>query len=148
MHFSIHGLAYLAGVTLFLVLASYPFRKRLRVKTTSVLCPTAQMPAEVRLDSDARIQSCSRIAHLESCSQSCTPQLQFSADNLSEFVAKHEGKKCASCGRGLTADEWYKSRVTADTEMLGECHDSALSRISKTTARPLCFTCYQALGAE
>jgi hypothetical protein len=108
--------------------------------------PTAQLPAEVRLNSDAGIESCSRMPYPESCSQNCTSQLQFSPDNLSEFVEKHEGKKCASCGTNLTGEEWYKSRLTAHTR-IRERSPLPAARIT-TKALPVCFTCYQAFGAE
>jgi hypothetical protein len=147
LHFSIHVLAYIVGATLFLVFASYLFRKRLAaVKKTSVLCPTAQLPAEVRLNSDTGIESCSRMPYPESCSQNCTSQLQFSPDNLSEFVEKHEGKKCASCGTNLTGEDWYKSRLTAHTR-IPEGSPSPAARMT-TKAQPVCFACYQAFGAE
>ena len=136
MHFPIYALAYIAGVMSFLVLAGYLVRKHLRaVKKATVVCPTAQLPAEVRFHSDGHIESCSRLPSSEDCSQTCAPQLQFSADELSEFAAKYEGQNCTCCGTALTRDDWYKSRLAIPTP------------VSKTRAQPICFTCYQTNGA-
>lgn len=126
MHFPINVLTYMRGVaSLF----------RAVKKTSVVVCPTAQLPAEVGLDSDARIESCSRWPDLEGCSQICAPQLQFSADNLSEFAVKYEGKHCASCGTVLTRDDWYGSRLAIPTV-----------HTVTPNAHPICFACNQARG--
>jgi hypothetical protein len=148
LHIPIHVLAFVAGGGLFLTLVGLLFRKRLRnlKKTTSVACPTVQLPAEIGLGSDGRIESCSRWPRLEDCSQTCTPQLQFSAENLSEFVAKYEGRSCTSCGTVLTGDDWYRSRLaipTAHTGTPGMHQGSSSSSASTTKNRPsICFTCW------
>src|ERR1700746_4202805 len=56
-------------------------------KTTVVICPTAELPAKVGLDSVERLESCSRWPELEGCSQACMPQVKFSAEDLEEFTA-------------------------------------------------------------
>jgi hypothetical protein len=124
MHFPINVMTYIRGV------ASHFRAVR---KTSVVICPTAQLPAEVGLDSDARMESCSRWPHLEGCSQTCTPQFQFSAEDLSEFAAKYEGKHCASCGKVLTRDDWYRSRLAIPT-----------AHTATPDADPICFACNQA----
>jgi hypothetical protein len=148
LHLGIHLLPYVAGVASFLVLAMHLFRKHRRaVRKTTVVCPAAQLPAEVRSHSDGRIDSCSRLPDTEQCSQSCAPQLQFSADDLSEFTAKYEGKNCASCGTALTKDDWYKSRLAtsmADNGASGTRSTPYSPTVSKTKAQPICFACYQA----
>jgi hypothetical protein len=109
-------------------------------KTSVVVCPTAQLPAEVGLHSDASIESCSRWPHLEGCSQTCAPQLHFSAENLSEFAVRHEGKHCISCGTVLTLDDWYRSRLATLTA------NAATPQIATPNAHPICFACNQARG--
>src|ERR1700746_3238250 len=79
-------------------------------KTTVVICPTAELPAQVRLHSVERLESCSRWPELQGCNQACLPQVKFSAEELVDFTARYEGEKCA-CGGVLTADDWYKSRL-------------------------------------
>ncbi len=106
---------------------------RAATSTSVVVCPTAQLPANVRLRSDGSIESCSRRPQLEGCSQTCSPQLQFSADNLNEFVMKYEGKHCVSCGAVLTRDDWYKSRLTIPMK-----HPTTLN------THPICSACSQA----
>ena len=119
-----------------------------RDKTTVVICPTAGLPAEVRLDLDRRTESCSRWPELQVCSQSCMAQLQFSAEDMNDFAAHYEGKKCASCGAVLTRDDWYKSRLAAldpKTEMPeipGIVRPSLLSIRQNTDL--ICSTCYGA----
>jgi len=148
LHIPIYVLASMAGVASFLTLISLLFCKRLRAvkKTTVVVCPTEQLPAEVGLRSDSRIESCSRWPRLEGCGQTCSPQLQFLAEDLSEFAAKYEGKNCASCGTVLTQDDWYRSRLaisTAHTGTAGMHQDSPSSSASTTNnGHPICFTCW------
>ena len=55
-----------------------------RDKTTVVVCPTVELPAEVRVTLDQGIESCSRWPELQVCSQSCMAQLQFSAEDLND----------------------------------------------------------------
>ncbi len=149
LHFGLHFLPYIVGLVCFLVLAIHLFRRHLRgVKKTTVVCPATNLPAEVRSGGwDGRIDSCSRLPDTEQCSQSCAPQLQFSAEDLSEFTAKYEGRNCASCGSALTKDDWYKSRLATaivDTGASATHPTSSSSPVSKTRAQPICFTCYQA----
>jgi hypothetical protein len=82
-------------------------------RTTVVICPTAKLPAEVGVDPANRLESCSRWPGLGDCLQACMPQVEFSAEGLEDFTARHEGKKCTSCGEVLTREHWYTSRLTA-----------------------------------
>lgn len=79
-------------------------------KTTVVICPMAELPAEVGLDPASRMASCSRWPESQACSQACMPQVKFSAEELKDFTARNESNKCA-CGEALTADDWYKNRL-------------------------------------
>ncbi len=117
-----------------------------RARTTVVICPTRELPAEVELALDHRMESCSRWPELQGCSQSCTPQVQFSPEDLNDFAARYEGKECASCGAVLSRDDWYKSRLAAlDTqagtpEILGGVRPSFFSITANSD--PICSTCY------
>jgi|SRR5271157_2884499 len=119
-----------------------------RDKTTVVVCPTVELPAEVRVTLDQGIESCSRWPALPGCNQGCTPQVQFSPDDLNDFAARYEGKKCASCGAVLTRDDWYKSRMAAPDAKTGaldlprSVHPSFLS--TPENGDPICSTCYGA----
>jgi hypothetical protein len=124
---------------------------RRRDKTTVVICPTMELPAEVGLDPDLRMESCSRWPELQSCSQSCMPQVQFSAEDLNDFAARYDGKKCSSCGTALARDDWYKSRLavletyTGAPEIPGVVRPSIFS--TAETSDPICSACYAAKGA-
>ncbi len=121
---------------------------RRRGKTTVVICPTMTLPAEVGLDSDLHLESCSRWPEMQSCSQSCMPQVQFSAEDLDEFAARYEGKKCASCGAVLTRDDWYKSRLAVLETTTGVPKIPRVVRPSffsiPGTSDPICSACYGA----
>ncbi len=80
-------------------------------KTTVVVCPPLQMPAEIGLDRDNRMESCSRLPESGECSESCMAQVQFSAEKATDFAARYEGKKCTSCGVALTQSDWYRNRL-------------------------------------
>src|ERR1019366_6438286 len=112
---------YVAGMAAFLGFLSLGARGilRRRQKTTVVICPTMKLPAEVGLDPEFRMESCSRWPELQSCSQSCMPQVQFSAEDLNDFAARYEGKKCSSCGTALarttgTRVGWRSLRPTPE----------------------------------
>ncbi len=144
---------YVAGMAAFLGFLSMGARGilRRRHKTTVVICPTMKLPAEVGLDPELRMESCSRWPELQSCSQSCMPQVQFSAEDLHDFAAHYEGKKCSSCGTALTRDDWYKSRLavlennTGVPKIPGADRPSILS--VPETCDPICSACYAAKGA-
>ena len=145
---------YTAGLASFLRLLSLGARGILRRgdRTTVVICPTMKLPAEVGLDSDLHIESCSRWPELQSCSQSCMPQVQFSAEDLNDFAARYEGKKCGSCGTALTRDDWYKNRLavletsTGVPKIPGAVRSSFFS--IPETRDPICSACYQALRSK
>src|SRR5664279_5030360 len=60
---------------------------RLVRKTCVVVCPTAKLPAEVKLDTSLGLESCSRWSEDLDCAQTCAPQIQFSSESLEDFVA-------------------------------------------------------------
>jgi hypothetical protein len=117
-------------------------------KTTVVICPTLKLPAELGLDSDVCMESCSRWPELQICSQSCMPQIQFAAEDLNDFAARYEDKKCGSCGTALTRDDWYKSRLavletnTGVPKIPGVVRPSSFS--IPETSDPTCSACYGA----
>lgn len=141
---------YTAGMAAFLGFLSLSARGilRRRDKTTVVICPTMKLPAEVGLDPELRMESCSRWPELQGCSQSCMPQVQFSAEDLNDFAARYEGKKCSSCGTALTRDDWYKSRLAVlqtnpgVPDIRGGVPPSVLS--VPETGDPICSGCYGA----
>lgn len=141
---------YTAGMAAFLGFLSLSARGILRRgdKTTVVICPTAKLPAAVGLDPELRMESCSRWPELQSCSQSCMPQVQFSAEDLNDFAARYDGKKCSSCGTPLTRDDWYKSRLavleinTGVPETPGVVPPSFFS--AAESGDPICSGCYGA----
>jgi len=92
---------------------SLSWKLRLRQKTSVVVCPTAKLPAEVKLDTNLRLESCSRWPEYGDCAQTCTSQIQFSPESLEGFVAIYEGRRCARCGAVLTAMDWYDNRLGA-----------------------------------
>lgn len=141
---------YAAGVASFWRLLGLGARGivRRRGRTTVVICPAMKLPAEVGLDPDLHMESCSRWPELQSCSESCMAQVQFSAEDLNDFAARCEGKKCASCGAALTRDDWYKSRLAALETTTGAPKIPAVVRPSffsiPETSDPICSACYGA----
>lgn len=119
-----------------------------RGETAVVVCPTAAMPAEVGLDGDRRMESCSRWPKLKGCNESCMPQVHFSAEGVDDFTARYENKNCASCGALLTLDDWYKSRLAAvytKTETPGAPMVVRSSSVEKPQdGDPMCSGCYAA----
>ena len=119
---------------------------RRRGKTTVVICPPMKLPAEVELGRDLRIGSCSRWPESLSCSQSCMPQAQFSAEDLNDFAARYKGKKCVSCGTALSRDDWYKSRLTLEPNAGVPTIPGVVrpSLFNPETSDPICSACYGA----
>jgi hypothetical protein len=143
---------YTAGIAAFSGFLSLGARGilRRRDKTTVVICPTAKLPAEVGLDPELRMESCSRWPELQSCSQSCLPQVQFSAEDLNDFAARYDGKKCSSCDTGLTRDDWYKSRLAVLETNTGVPKTPGVRPSffsTPETGDPICSACYAAKGA-
>ena len=113
-------------------------------KTTVVICPTAELPAEVGLDPVHGMESCSRWPELQSCSQACMPQVKFSAEELVDFTARYEGNKCAPCGVVLTRDDWYQSRLAAlDPKIATTDIPGPQPRSFPVVRSPICSTCYR-----
>jgi hypothetical protein len=113
-------------------------------KTTVVICPTAELPAQVGLDPLHGMESCSRWPELEGCSQACLPQVKFSAEELGDFTARYEGKKCASCDVVLTRDDWYQSRLEAlDPKTATADMFEPLPHSFNEDSALICSTCYR-----
>jgi len=112
-------------------------------KTTVVICPTAELPAQVGLDPLHGMESCSRWPELQGCSQACMLQVKFSAEDLEDFAARYEGKKCGSCGEVLTRDDWYQSRLAAlDSETATTDIPVSLPRSFPEDSALVCSVCY------
>lgn len=114
-------------------------------KTTVVICPTAELPAMVALDPVQGVESCSRWPEFEQCTQRCMAQVQFSADDLQEFLERYEGRNCASCGAVLTAGDWYNSRMAAveaetATPEIPRANGGSFSEYGA----PICSSCFRA----
>ena len=60
---------------------------RLSRKTCVVVCPTAKLPAEVKLDTSLGLESCSRQSEYGDCAQTCAPEIESSSESLEDFVA-------------------------------------------------------------
>ena len=119
---------------------------QLRQKTTVVVCPTAKLPAEVKLDTNLRMESCSRRADFADCTETCMPQIQFSPDGLEDFAARYGGKPCLCCGAALKEEDWYKNRLDAlrsDGEMPTPNKFPLTVFIApEGNKSPLCSACY------
>jgi hypothetical protein len=114
-------------------------------KTTVVICPTAELPAQVGLDPAQGMESCSRWPKLQGCSQSCMPQVKFSGEELVEFTARYEGKKCTSCGAVLTRNDWYQTRLAAlDPKTATVDIPGSLPRSFLEDSAPSCSACHRA----
>ena len=111
-------------------------------KTTIVICPTAELPAQIAVDAEQRMESCSRWPQLERCSQTCMPQVQFSADTLQEFLARYEGKSCTLCGATMNAYDWYESRLAAIEEKAAPRGGERVSLLSPSESAPICANCF------
>jgi hypothetical protein len=123
---------------------------RLVRKMCVVVCPTAKLPAEVKLDTSLGLESCSRWSEDLDCAQTCAPQIQFSSESLEDFVAIYGGRKCACCGAVLTAQDWYNNRLAA-LRSSGETPDT--SRVLLTVSitpedkkAPACSVCFSAIN--
>ena len=112
-------------------------------KTTVVVCPANELPAEVSLDEGLRMEACSRWPHAGECTQACIPQVQFSPESLEDFAATHGGEQCAGCGTVLTREDWYNSRLGA-VQRTGGAPDKVAKTIIAAQAKksPLCSACY------
>ena len=117
-----------------------------RKSTTVVVCPPARFPAKVELDAANQVESCSRWNDLqEACSVACSPQIQFSAQELQDFKAQQEGKKCSSCDGALTAEDWYRNRLTVFQPSTEGCEVAKVQhQLSPEDRFPLCSNCYGA----
>jgi hypothetical protein len=113
-------------------------------KTTVVICPTAKLPAEVGLDPVDHLESCSRWPELQGCSQDCVPQVKFSAEDLKDFTARYEDKKCTSCGAVLTREDWYNTRLRAlDPKAATENVPGSRGPSDPESSGPVCANCYR-----
>lgn len=98
------------------------------------------MPAAVTLDADNRLQACSRRADEATCSEDCTPQLQYAAEDLEEFLRRNGGKSCGVCGKPIGADDWYKSRLAAAHMARLDSH-GVQPDAAPGSALPICCDC-------
>ena len=105
-----------------------------------------ELPAEVNLDTNLHIESCSRSLEIEDCTQDCAPQVQFSPDSLEHFAAMHGGEQCACCGTVLTAEDWYNNRLGAVRSTGGAPTPDKVPQTvciaSEDKKPPLCSACY------
>lgn len=114
-------------------------------KTTVVICPSAQLPAQAGLDTLQRMDSCSRWPELEGCRQACMLQIRYSAEELHDFVARYEGKQCTSCGALMTGDDWYRNRLAALEAETARPNRLGYPSLSfRDASAPICSTCYGA----
>ena len=95
------------------IMQNHDLELRPSQKVCVVVCPEEKMPAEVKLDTSLGLESCSRWSEYGDCAQTCVPQLEFSSENLEDFVAIYGGRRCACCGAVLTAQDWYNNRLDA-----------------------------------
>ena len=121
---------------------------RLVRKTCVVVCPTAKLPAEVKLDTSLGLESCSRWSEYEDGAQTCAPQIEFSSESLEDFVAIYGGRRCARCAAVLTATDWYNNRLGA-LRSAGETPDHSRVPLAapitpKDMRFPVCAVCYSA----
>jgi hypothetical protein len=117
-------------------------------RTCVVVCPTAKMPAKVKLDANLGLESCSRWPEYGNCAQTCMPQIQFSPESLEDFVAIYGGCRCACCGAVLMATDWYDNRLGA-LRSVGETSDPSRVPLAahikpEDTRFPVCAVCYSA----
>ena len=112
-------------------------------KTTVVVCPANELPAEVSLDENLQMESCSRWPQNEECAQACIPQVQFSPESLEDFAATHLGEQCIGCGTVLTSQDWYNNRLGA-VHRAGGTPDKVVKTIiaAQDKKSPLCSACY------
>jgi hypothetical protein len=122
---------------------------RLSQKRCVVMCPTAKLPAEVKLDTNLGLESCSRWSEYGDCAQTCAPQIEFSSESLEDFVAIYGGRRCACCGAVLTAQDWYNNRLAALRSAIEEPNPSRVLLTTSITLEnqklPACSVCFSAI---
>jgi hypothetical protein len=122
---------------------------RLSQKACVVVCPTAKLPAEVKLDTSLGLESCSRWLEYGDCAQTCEPQIEFSSESLEDFVAINGGRRCACCGAVLTAQDLYNNRLDALRSTFEEATQSKVLLTSSITLEdqklPVCSVCFSAV---
>lgn len=122
---------------------------QLSQKTSVVVCPEAALPAEVNLDANLHIESCSRWSEPGVCAQTCTPQIQFSSESLEDFVAIFGGRRCVCCDAVLSAQDWYNNRLGALRSTDDEPNPSRVLVTASITPegkkRPVCSDCFSAI---
>jgi hypothetical protein len=107
---------------------------------TVVICPKAKLPAQVALDGDHGIRSCSRWNDSDHCSRTCLPQIRLCAEDLQGFAARYEGKPCTSCRVALTASDWYGTRLMA---LEADQEDSFVDAALLKDHTPICSSCFR-----
>lgn len=102
-----------------------------------VLCPKANLPAEVGIDQSLGIKACSRLPALQQCQEDCALQLHFCSEELQDFLT-HAPGWCSVCGTMLTGDDWYASRMAAAT-----MNDSGYLQAISKNGQPICWNCFR-----
>ncbi len=136
-----HLLGVWAALMTLLVLGAHALLPHRR---SIVLCPKAKLPAAVILDGHLAIEACSRSLNPQGCNQGCLPQLDFSPEEVGDFVA---ARRCGICRAPLTAADWYASRLAAaspDGRKPAGC--GGLLTYDENGQR-LCWKCNQEQGA-
>lgn len=116
-----------------------PFGAKAKARAV-VVCPANQMPATVELGTNQRLSACSRLPEQEVCNVDCASQLQYAREDLESFLTRHEGNACTVCGASISADDWYKSRLTehSPTEGTGK-----VVPIRGGDSAPVCHDCHR-----
>jgi hypothetical protein len=133
---------YLIAAVALLLIAIFAISARRKKRRALVICPPANLPAEVTADSKLRILSCSRLPDGHQCDRACLPQLGFASGDLGAFLASHGGKSCASCGTVISADDWYKSRLRHQDTAAGETPEE------KGQHSPVCWECFVGMNQQ
>jgi hypothetical protein len=133
------------GSVIFLVIAAvsaYVFRAQRARRASVVVCPPISLPGRVEADGYLRVTSCSRLPDGHTCNQACVSQLAYSPDTLDIFLQEHRGQNCKTCAAGITAEDWYQSRMSAAAV------NSTLAKASHDASDRVCWSCFVALNRQ
>jgi hypothetical protein len=133
---------YLMAAVVLLLIAVCVIAARTKKRKALVICPPANLPAEVVVDPSLRIFSCSRLPDGHQCDRHCLPQLGFASGDLGAFLASHGGKSCTSCGTVISADDWYKSRLRHQDTPATEVREE------KGQHSPVCWECFSGMNQQ
>ena len=128
-----------SGIILIIAAVSaYVFRAQRASRASVVVCPPVSMPGRVEADGYLRVTKCSRLPDGHTCDQKCVAQLAYSPDTLDVFMAQHAGKQCVGCSSGITAEDWYKSRLNSSVAFIDSVHAKAVH----DSGDPVCWDCF------